>query len=200
MSGYRNKRERSLPQIAVVAIFSAVSTLLFFLKFSVPFVPAFLTLDFSELPALLAGFALGPGAGVAVVLIKNLFHLFFTSTAGIGELANFLVGAPYVCACAVIYGKNKTQIGAVIAMSAGVLVMVIVGVLANYYVLMPLYSRVIPADALVRMFSSVNPKADTLFKITVFTIAPLNLFKGVVLLLSVLLLYKKLEPVINAAG
>ena len=83
----------SVRNIAICAMLSAVASVLMFISFSVPLMPSFIKLDLSELPALLAAFTLGPVEGIVVCLVKNLVNLFFTTTAGVGELCNFLMGA-----------------------------------------------------------------------------------------------------------
>lgn len=183
--------------MTITAMLSAISTVLMFLSFSVPFAPSFLKLDFSELPALLASFTLGPFYGVAVVLIKNVINVFFTTTGGIGELANFMMGSAFVLASGVIYKYKKTKLGALVGMLSGTVVMAIIGTLANYLLLMPMYSLIMPMDAIINLFQSINPYADSLLKIMFVTIAPFNLVKGLLVSVITYLLYKKLSVLIK---
>ena len=69
----KNNRTRF---IVVTALLGALSSVIMLLSFSVPFMPSFIKLDFSELPALLAAYSYGPLAGVAVCAIKNLMTAF----------------------------------------------------------------------------------------------------------------------------
>ena len=101
--------------ITVAAMLSAVAAVLQFLEFSVPLVPSFIKLDVSDLPALLGTFSLGPVYGVAIQLLKNLLHLPFGSSAGVGELSNFILGAIFVFAAGMIYKRSKSRKSALIA-------------------------------------------------------------------------------------
>lgn len=183
--------------LTVISILSAISAVFMFLSFSLPIFPSFLKLDFSEIPALIASFSLGPIAGVCVVLIKNLVNLFFTTTGGIGELANFLVGSFFVFTSGLIYQRYKYRKGAISGMVIGTIIMAIIGTIVNYYILMPMYGLIMPMDAITNMFKSINPYADTLLKIMFMTIVPFNLLKGTIVSVLTFLIYKKLSPIIK---
>ena len=120
--------------VAVTAMLSAVATVLMYLEFSVPIMPGFIKLDVSELPALIASFSMGPISGLAVCLVKNLIKLFFTSTAGVGELCNFLLGACFVVPAGIIYSRRKTFKGAIIAGIVGMLCMAVLSLPINYFI------------------------------------------------------------------
>ena len=85
-------------RLAVAAMLSAVAAVLQFVEFSIPLIPSFVKLDISDLPALLGTFSLGPVYGVVIQLVKNLLHLPFGSSAGVGELSNFILGPCSCCA------------------------------------------------------------------------------------------------------
>ncbi len=192
-----HKKTISIKSLTIIAMLAAISTVLMFLSFSIPLFPIFLKLDFSEVPALIAAFSLGPFAGVSVVFIKNLINLLFTSSGGIGEFANFLIGSFFVFSAGLVYQKFKTRKGAILSMTVGTVIMSIVGTVANYYILMPLYTLIMPIDSIVNMFKSINPYADTMLKIMFMTIAPFNLLKGFIVSLITFLIYKKLSPIIK---
>lgn len=192
-----HKKTISIKSLTIIAMLAAISTVLMFLSFSIPLFPIFLKLDFSEVPALIAAFSLGPFAGVSVVFIKNLINLLFTSSGGIGEFANFLIGSFFVFSAGLVYQKFKTRKGAILSMTVGTIIMSIVGTVANYYILMPLYTLIMPIDSIVNMFKSINPYADTMLKIMFMTIAPFNLLKGFIVSLITFLIYKKLSPIIK---
>ena len=97
----------NIRKLTVTAMLAAMSSVLMFFSFSVPFMPSFIKMDFSELPALIASFAIGPLSGAAVCLVKNLVNLFFTTTGGIGELSNFLLGVFFVVPAGIIYKIKK---------------------------------------------------------------------------------------------
>lgn len=192
-----HKKTINIKSLTIIAMLAAISTVLMLLSFSIPLFPIFLKLDFSEVPALIAAFSLGPFAGVSVVFIKNLINLLFTSSGGIGEFANFLIGSFFVFSAGLVYQKFKTRKGAILSMTVGTIIMSIVGTVANYYILMPLYTLIMPIDSIVNMFKSINPYADTMLKIMFMTIAPFNLLKGFIVSLITFLIYKKLSPIIK---
>lgn len=192
-----HKKTINIKSLTIIAMLAAISTVLMFLSFSIPLFPTFLKLDFSEVPALIAAFSLGPFAGVSVVFIKNLINLLFTSSGGIGEFANFLIGSFFVFSAGLVYQKFKTRKGAILSMTVGTIIMSIVGTVANYYILMPLYTLIMPIDSIVNMFKSINPYADTMLKIMFMTIVPFNLLKGFIVSLITFLIYKKLSPIIK---
>ena len=130
-----NARVRAL---TVTAMLSAISFVLMFLDFSVPLMPPFVKMDISELPALLAAFALGPVYGVVVCLVKNFIHLVtMTTTGGAGELCNFLLGACFVFPAGIIYHKMKSRKGAITGALVGAVVMGVLSIPLNYYISYP---------------------------------------------------------------
>ena len=121
---------RRVRNMTVTAMLSAVAAVLMFFDFSLPmFIPSFVKMDISELPALLAAFSMGPVSGVVVCLVKNILAaIFHGSTGGIGEVCNFLLGAAFVGSAGVIYKYKKTRLGAVIAALVGSVVMAVISV------------------------------------------------------------------------
>lgn len=182
-----------------VGILSAIALLLMLIETPLFFMPAFLKLDLSEIPALLGAFAMGPLAGVLVELIKNLLHLAKTQTVGIGELANFLVGAAYAAVAGAIYSRNKTRIGALWGLAIGTLVMTAVAAVLNYFVLIPLYQTALnfPIEAIIGMGRAANPMIVNLQSFVTFAIVPFNLIKGIVVSVVTLLVYKKVSPILH---
>ena len=131
-----SKTAQNTRKIAGVAMLSAIGFILMFIELSVPIMPAFIKLDFSELPALLATFAYGPMSGAAVCLIKNVLHIFMGgTTGGVGELSNFLLGVAYVVPAGLIYQKIKTRKGALIAALIGCAVSALYSLPHNYYLI-----------------------------------------------------------------
>lgn len=136
----QNKRHKKIVWIVMVAIFAGLSTVLYFLKFSLPFMfPGFLKIQFSNLPIIMIGFLLGPWAGVATLAIKSLIALPFTSSVGVGELADFILGLGVSLSSSLIYKFNHTKKGAIIALVVSLFVWIILGVLANWLILIPFY-------------------------------------------------------------
>lgn len=184
-------------KITMTALLSAISTLLMLIEFSIPIMPSFLKLDFSDVPALIASFSMGPLSGVMVVFIKNLLSIFSSSTLGVGQLCNFIVGSAFVFTSGFIYSKNKTRKAALIAMLSGTLVMSVIAVFVNYYLIMPLYSLIIPMDSIINMCKAINPNVNSLFKAVIIFILPFNIIKGLIVCCITFILYKKLSPVIK---
>ncbi|QAA31457.1 ECF transporter S component [Clostridium manihotivorum] len=170
-----------------IALLGAIAFLLMFLEF--PILPAapFLKMDLSDLPALMGTFALGPVAGVAIELIKNILHVLIkgSGTALAGELANFTIGTVWVVVTGLIYKVNKTTKGAIIGLVLGTLALTVAGILGNYYVFMPLYNHVAP----------ILDKANMKYLLTIIT--PFNLIKGCGVSIVTLVLYKRLSPILN---
>ena len=147
----------SVRTITMTALLSAIAYILAFVEFPVPLSPPFARMDFSDFPALIGAFAFGPLAGVLIELVKNALQLFSTSTGGIGELANFLMGASFVFTAGLIYGCHKTKKTAWIAGIAGSIVMGIVAVLSNYFILLPLFEQFMPMEQLIASFAEFIP-------------------------------------------
>ena len=146
------------------AMLGAVAAVLMYLEFPIPIMPAFVKLDVSELPALIASFAYGPVSGILVCLIKNLIKLPSTSTAAVGELFNFVMGALFVGVAGLIYKRNKTRKGAIVGALLGALVMAVVSVPYNYFIVYPAYVVMyhLPLDAIIGMYQAINPNVNGL--------------------------------------
>ncbi|MBN2853352.1 MAG: ECF transporter S component [Clostridia bacterium] len=178
-----------------VAILAAIASILMYLEFPIPFLPPFLKIDLSDFPALVATFSLGPIAGIIVELIKNLVHLVASSSAFVGELANFIIGASFVGTAGLIYKFKKTKTNAAIAMTSGVIVMSVIAVFVNIYILIPLYARAFGMDinAIVAMSQSANKNIVDLKTLIILGITPFNIIKGTLISVITLLSYKKLS-------
>ncbi|SEP45055.1 ECF transporter S component [Propionispora vibrioides] len=185
--------------LAKIGLLAAVATLLMFFEVPVPMLPAFLKLDISELPAVIAVFSLGPVAGVLVDLIKNMLHIAGTQTAGIGELANFLVGVAFLVPAGLVYRRHSCYQGALLALTAGSVTMVAAASLLNYFVLIPLYQAVLhfPLEQVIAMGSAANPHIVDLKTFVTLAIAPFNAIKGLVIAVFTLLLYRKVLPLLH---
>ena len=183
--------------MTVTAIMSAISAVLMFLEFSVPIVPSFLKFDFSDLPAVITAFAVGPVWGVIVELLKNLIHLPFTQTSGVGELANFIIGALLVFPAGLVYKLKKDRGGALIGSLSGAFVAALVSVPVNYFITYPFYTNFMPMDAIIGAYKAIVPAADTLIKALLIFNVPFTFVKGLVCVVITFVVYKKLSPVIK---
>lgn len=187
--------------IAKVGVLSAVATVLMLFDFPLWFAPNFYQLDFSEVPVLLGAFALGPAAGAAIELVKILinFVLNGTDTGGVGELANFIIGCSLVIPAGFIYKHNKSYKTAIIGFIAGTLAMAIAGAFMNYYLLLPVYSKVYgaPVQAFIEMGKALNPAITDLKTFVLYAVVPFNVFKGIVVSAAVLLIYKRISLILH---
>lgn len=191
---------RSLTRVralTVTAMLSAIAFVLMFLDFSVPLIPSFVKMDISELPALLAAFALGPVYGMVVCLVKNLIHLMVTSTAGAGELCNFLLGASFVIPAGLLYRRMKSRKGALIGVLIGSVIMALFSIPLNYYVTYPIYSNFMPIDAILSMYQAIRPSVNSLLECLIVFNAPFTLVKGLIDAVLCFLIYKSLSPILH---
>ena len=184
-------------KLVYIAIFAAIATILMRLETPVLFLPPFLKLDLSGLPAVLAGFMFGPLAGVSTILVKDLINLFFTTSAGVGELADFLVLSSFVLCSSLIYKHKKTRATALIGCAFGIAAMTIVGSLANKFLLIPFYQKLMPLEAIIEACQKVNPSITSIDTYIIFGVLPFNILKGVILSLITILIYKKLSNFIR---
>lgn len=187
-------------RLTVAAMLSAVATVLMFVDFSVPFMPAFIKLDISELPALLASFSIGPWYGVAVCLVKNIINCLRTSTGGVGELCNFMLGAIYVGIAGVVYQrfhKRKSRKGAFLGALIGAAAMAVLSVPVNYYLTYPIYAKFMPIDTIVGMYQAIRPSANGLLDCLVTFNMPFTFLKGILDVALCFLIYKPLSPLLH---
>ena len=177
-------------------LLAAMAVILYYIE--IPVV-AFYKLDLSTMPAILAGFAMGPVQGAAVVLLKNLVHLLGTSTAGVGEAADVLMSCAFVIPASLLYRRNKTRRGALRAMLAGGAAMTVAGVLVNYFILIPAYQVLmnLPLEVIIGMGQKVLGFVDSTLKLVIFITAPFNLLKAAVLSGTTYLLYKRVSPLLH---
>lgn len=187
-------------RLTVAAMLSAVATVLMFVDFSVPFMPAFIKLDISELPALLASFSIGPWYGVAVCLVKNIINCLRTSTGGVGELCNFMLGAIFVGIAGVVYQrfhKRKSRKGAFLGALIGSAAMAVLSVPVNYYLTYPIYAKFMPIDTIVGMYQAIRPSANGLLDCLVTFNMPFTFLKGILDVALCFLIYKPLSPLLH---
>ena len=187
----------SVRTISMTAMLSAVAYLLAFVEFPVPLSPSFARMDLSDLPALIGAFAFGPLSGLLIELVKNALQLLTTSTGGIGEIANFLMGAAYVFTAGFIYKRQKTKKTALAACVLASVVMGIAAALANYFILLPLFENFMPLDQLIASFAEFLPFIHTKLDVVLFNAFPFNLLKGLVIVGVTMLIYKRLTPILK---
>lgn len=184
-----------------ISILSAIGYILMFISVPLPMLfPEFLKVDISDLPALLGGIALGPMAGVTIAFFKNLLQFItgMSTTGGVGEFANFLIGGSFVFTVSYIYSKKRDVAGVIIGLISGIIVMTIVGCIANYFIILPFYSKIgWSIDAVVAMGSAINPAINNKLSFVIWIIAPFNILKSGIMSLLTLPMYKKTEKIFN---
>ncbi|MGE5494325.1 MAG: ECF transporter S component [Burkholderiales bacterium] len=194
----RSASSRRLLFLATAGILAAASTILRFLETPLPMIPGFLKIDFSNIPALLGGFALGPAAGAAILLIKNLLYLPVTQTGGIGEIADFVISLALILPAALFYKYKKSRKGAIAGMAVGSAIMsFLAGPLMNYFVLIPFYSMIFPIDQILGMAAAANPGINSLWTYIIYAVIPFNIIKCFAVCLVTGLLYKPLSPLLH---
>lgn len=187
--------------IAQIGMLSAISAILMLFEIPLWFAPSFYQIDLSELPILIGGFALGPVAGVIIELVKNLLKMAIggTSTGGVGEFANFLIGCSFVLPSAIYYRRHRSKKGAAISMALGTISMAILGGFLNAYVLLPFYSKAygLPLEALIEMGTAVNSSITNLTTFVMLAVVPFNLLKGFIVSVITALIYKKIRGILH---
>ena len=193
------KTKRSLlttREISTVAILAAIAAVLFMIEIPVVL---FYKLDLSSLPVLLGAFAMGPVPGTLILLVKALLGLLHTTSQGVGELADFIMGFAMMFPAAIIYRRLKSRKGAIIGMAVGTIVATIVAVLTNLYIMIPFYSVAygMPVEAIVGMGQAILPAVDSALKFVLLITAPFNILKWVIISVVTALVYKPLSPILH---
>lgn len=187
---------RKLVFTALLAALSAV--LMKFLSFPLPFIPTFITFDFSDTPAMLASLTMGPVSGIAVCLIKNIVGCFGSGTGCVGELSNFILSSCLVLPAGFIAKKTSYK-GVVFACIAGAAAMALVGVASNYFIVYPIYDKaVMPMEAIIGMYRAILPSVDSLIECLLIFNLPFTFAKGLIAAAISIPLYKRLRPVFNS--
>ncbi len=179
------------------AMLGAVSFILMYLDFNLPIVPSFLKMDFSDLPALIASFAYGPISGVIVCLIKNLLHLFKTSTGGVGELSNFLLACFFVVPAGIIYKIKKTKTSAIIGAMIGAVCMAVLSIVSNYFLVYPIYYNFLPKAVILQMYQALYYKVDSIMDCLIIFNMPFTFIKAMCSVLITIFIYKPLSPILK---
>lgn len=183
--------------IAVTGMLSAIGFILMYIEFSVPIMPSFIKADLSELPALIGAFAYGPSCGVLVCLVKNLLHLTVSTTGGVGELANFILGAVFVGTAGVIYKLKKTKVNAIIASVVGAVLMGIASFPVNLFITYPFYYNFMPKEAIITAYQAIVPAMQSIEQCLLCFNVPYTAAKGLISVVITLLVYKHLSPMLK---
>ncbi len=178
-----NQQNKNLNKLIKIALLSAIAVVLMYFDFVIPFIPfAWLKIDLSDVPALMGAFAFGPMTGVVIELLKNLLILVVkgSETMLVGQLANFIVGCAFVVPAAWVYHRNKSKKTALLGMVLGTLSIEVVGILANIYILLP-------------VFGMGDMPREELIKYVTIGLIPLNGLKSVLVSVVTYVLYKRVS-------
>ena len=174
-------------RLITISMLSAVAFVLTFIKFPLPFIPPYLTLDFSDVPTLLATFLLSPIAGIIVALIKNILNFLFNIGDPVGPVANFLAGVSFLLSWYYVYRKRKNNRSLIYGLITGTIVMTIVLSILNYFVLLPLYG----------MIFNLGDVLNNVKIVIVSGVIPFNLIKGIIISIIFVLLFRRLRHIIK---
>ena len=198
-----SSRRRINPRtLAMTAILGAVATVLMMLSFSLPVIPSFVKLDFSELPALIAAFSMGPVSGVVVCFIKNLVNLAMSTTGGVGELCNFLMGVTFVVPAGLLYKFRKDRWGALWGSLLGAVIMAAMSFPINLYISYPAYTVAygLTIPQILGMYQAINPAVETLAQALLWFNVPFTFFKAACDVAITFAVYKRISPLIHGQG
>lgn len=196
----RKPKLSSSKTIAKIGVLSAIAYILMFISIPLPIFPSFLKIDVSDIPAIFGGMSLGPMAGLVIVIIKNFLQgITASTTGGVGEFANVVIGGSYVLIICFFYRKFKNTKGVLAGGLLGIVAMTIVGCIVNYYIMMPLYATVygMPLEQIVQMGTVINPRVTDLMSFIVWMIAPFNIVKAGLMTVVTLPLFKKMEKILS---
>ncbi len=184
-------------KMTAIGILCAMATVLMIFDFPIWFIPSFYKLDFSEIPVLIGAYAFGPATGVIMEFLKILLKLLIkgTSTAFVGELANFVVGCSFIIPAAAVYAFKKTKKNAIVSCIAGTLILVVFAAVFNALYLIPAFTKFMSLDSILAKGAEKNSlvNRDSMTSFVIFAVAPLNLIKGVAVSVVTMLIYKPLS-------
>jgi riboflavin transporter FmnP len=200
----RSSKKINVRKLTLIALFSSLAGVVMLFEFPLPIAPPFYKIDLSEIIVLIGTFSLGPLSGVVIELMKNAVKLIIkgTSTAFVGEIANFTVGCVFILPAGIIYRYYRSKKSALVGLIVGTLSLTVVASLANWFILLPAYSKLygLPIEAFIAMGSEINDSIKDLPTFIVLATMPFNLVKGVISSLVTFLVYKRLSPLIKKAA
>ena len=196
------KKVFTTKNLVLMAMFSALAAVLMLWEFPIPFIaPNFYEIDLSEIPILVGSFIMGPVSGVIMEAIKIILKFLIkgTSTAYVGDFANFCIGVCLVVPASIIYQKHKTKKNAFIGMLVGTLFMAVAGVVLNYFVMIPFYVKAfgMPLEAIIGAGAKIQPLVTNKLSFTIVCVAPFNIVKGIIVSLVTALIYKHISAFVK---
>ncbi len=162
--------------------------------------PPFIKMDLSDLPELIGAFAMGPVSGVAICLIKNLLHLLMSTTGGVGELSNFLLGVCFVLPAGLVYQRRKGKKSAIVGAMLGAVLMAAASIVSNYYIVYPFYYNFMAEDAILAAYQAILPGVRDILQCLIVFNAPFTLMKGLFSVVITVLIYKHISPFLKGTN
>ena len=188
-------------RVAIVGVFSAIAAVLMYFELPLWFAPSFYELDFSEIPVMICAFAMGPVAGVAAELCKVLLKLVLkgTTTAFVGDFANFVVGCSLVLPASIVYYIRKSKKMALLGLTLGTVIMTIFGSAFNALYLLPKFAELygMSMEAIIGMGTAINAGIESVWTLVFFAVVPFNILKGLIVSVVTMLLYKHISPILK---
>ncbi len=197
----KTAKQVNVRYLTATAMLTAVAYILMFFDFSIPMlIPSFIKMDLSELPALIGSFAMGPMCGVIVCLLKNLLHLTITTTGGVGELSNFILGAAFVLPAGLIYKHKKTRKSALLGSLLGAAVMGVLSIVSNYFLVYPFYYNFMPKETVLAAYQAILPGMKNILQCLVCFNMPFTIVKGLISVAITFVIYKSLSPILKGVN
>ncbi len=192
------KSSKRVRYIAVTGVLAGIAFLLQFFEIPLPMImPTFIKFDFSDLPALVGAFAMGPVSGILIELIKNILHTTTSGSFGVGELSNFMLGAVFVATAGCVYKFQKNKKGAVIGAIVGALAMALVSLPSNYFIVYPVYYNFMPEETILAAYQAIIPGMKSILQSLICFNVPFTFVKGMIDVLITLLIYKHISPILH---
>lgn len=199
MSNTKTQKANKTRLIAGCGMLTAVGVILQYIEISIPIIPSFIKLDFSDLPELIGAFAYGPVAGVVICLLRNLIHMAVSQSGFVGELSNFILGAVFALVAGLLYKRNKTKKGAIISGLAGAIAMAVVSLPSNYFIIYPLYYNILgfPEAAVLQLYQAILPSIKSIAQALLIFNVPFTFVKALISVIISMLIYKPLSPLLH---
>lgn len=187
----------NVKKTTTTAMLAAIAVILMYMEIPVPFMPGFIKLDISDLPALFGSFVYGPICGVTICLVKNVLHSFATNTAFVGEISNFILGCAFVVPAGLIYKLHSNKKGAIIASLTGTVAMAALSIVSNYFFVYPIYYHFMPKEMILKAYQAIFPEVKSILQSLIVFNVPFTLLKGLICVALAWILYVPLAPILR---
>jgi len=181
------------------AVLTGIAVILQYIEISIPLMPSFIKLDFSDFPEIIGAFAYGPLAGCTITVLKNVIHMMVSQSGFVGELSNALLGCCMSAICGLVYKYHKSKKGALIGGISGAIMMSVASFPINLFIIYPLYFNILgyPESAIIAMYKVINPHIETLAQALLIFNVPFTLFKGLIDVFFCMIVYKRISHLLH---